>query len=117
MVTKAARVTDAIVRKIESGALREGDRLPSEEELAATHRVSVGTIQKVLAGLAHSGLISRQHGRGTFVSGHSVAPADVRYLRFRDASGNDLASYVHVLRVRRQKRAGAWSDFLGTDQV
>ena len=49
MVTKTARVTEAIVRKIESGALREGDRLPSEEELAASHGVSVGTIQKALA--------------------------------------------------------------------
>jgi DNA-binding GntR family transcriptional regulator len=117
MVTKAARVTDAIVRRIESGALKEGDRLPSEEELAVSHGVSVGTIQKVLAGLAHSGLISRQHGRGTFVSGHSVAPADVRYLRFRDTAGNDLASYVHVLRVRRVKREGPWTDFLGTDEV
>ena len=39
------------MRKIESGALREGDRLPSEEELAASHGVSVGTIQKALAKL------------------------------------------------------------------
>jgi GntR family transcriptional regulator len=116
-VTKAARVTDAIVRRIESRALKEGDRLPSEEELAKSHGVSVGTIQKVLAGLAHSGLVSRQHGRGTFVSGHSVAPADVRYLRFRDDAGNDLASYVHVMRVRRMKRDGPWSDFLGTPEV
>ena len=117
MVTKTGRVTEAIVRKIESGALREGDRLPSEEELAASHGVSVGTIQKALAKLAHSGLVSRQHGRGTFVSGHSVAPADVRYLRFRDGAGNDLPSYVHVNKVRRLKRAGPWSDFLATEET
>lgn len=116
MKTKLARVTESIVRKIESGALREGDRLPSEEELAASHGVSVGTIQKALAGLAHSGLVSRQHGRGTFVAGHSVAPADVRYLRFRDAAGNDLSSYIHVRAVRRVKRAGPWSEFLGGDR-
>lgn len=113
MKTKLSRVTEAIVRKIESGALREGDRLPSEEELAAHFDVSVGTIQKALAGLAHSGLISRQHGRGTFVSGHGIAPADVRYLRFADAAGNDLSSYVHFLKVARIKSTGPWSDFLG----
>src|SRR5258706_5223754 len=117
MVTKLERVTEAIMRQIESGALREGDRLPSEEELAATHDVSVGTMQKALAKLAHSGLISRQHGRGTFVSGHSVAPADVRYLRFRDAAGNELPSYVHVNKVRQLKRAGPWSDFLRTEEL
>ncbi len=115
-MTKLARVTEAIVRRIESGALREGDRLPSEEELAATHSVSVGTIQTVLAGLANSGLVSREHGRGTFVSGRSIAPAEVRFLRFRDAAGNDLPSYVHVRSVRRMKRKGPWSEFLGGDR-
>jgi len=117
MKTKLARVTEMIVRKIESGALREGDRLPSEEELAASYGVSVGTIQKALAGLAHSGLISRQHGRGTFVSGHTIAPADVRYLRFRDAAGNNLSSYVHVRKVLRVNGTGPWSDFLGGARV
>ena len=112
-MTKLSRVTENIVRRIESGALREGDRLPSEEELAASQGVSVGTVQKALARLAHSGLISRQHGRGTFVSGRSVAPADVRYLRVRDAAGNELPSYVHVRSVRRVKRTGLWSEFLG----
>jgi DNA-binding GntR family transcriptional regulator len=112
-MNKHSRVTEAIVRRIESGALREGDRLPSEEELAASHGVSVGTIQKALTRLAHSGLVSREHGRGTFVSAHSVAPADVRYLRFRDAAGNELPSYVHVRSVKRVKRSGPWSEFLG----
>src|SRR5262245_9139722 len=76
-VSKASRVADAIVSAIESGALREGDRLPSEEVLAAQHGVSVGTIQKVLGRLSNEGLIRREHGRGTFVSGRHVAPADV----------------------------------------
>ena len=110
--TKLSRISDTIVADIESGALREGDRLPSEEKLAAAHRVSVGTIQKALARLAHSGLISREHGRGTFVSGTSVAPAEVRYLRFRDDDDNELPSFVHVRSVRRTTRKGPWSEFL-----
>lgn len=112
-MTKLARVCDSIVGRIESGALREGDRLPSEEQLAASFRVSVGTVQKALARLAHSGLISRQHGRGTFVSGSRVGPGDVNYLRFRDAEGRDLPHYINVKSVRRLKRKGPWSEFLG----
>src|SRR6218665_3243798 len=77
-MTKLERVSNTIIEAIESGALREGHRLPSEEELAVQHRVSVGTMQKALARLAHAGLIRREHGRGTFISGHKVAPADVR---------------------------------------
>ncbi|MBB5503602.1 GntR family transcriptional regulator [Paraburkholderia sp. MM5384-R2] len=114
-MTKLSSVSDAIIRHIECGSLREGDRLPSEGELAASHGVSVGTIQKALARLVHSGLITREQGRGTFVSGTRVAPADVRYLRFRDADGNELPSYVHGRSVRRMKRKGPWSEFLNGD--
>lgn len=112
-MTKLERVSDAIIGAIEAGELREGDRLPSEEEFAAQHRVSVGTMQKALARLAHAGLIRREHGRGTFVSGHKVAPADVRHLRFLDEQGHPLTSYVHALGIKRLKRKGPWSDFLG----
>lgn len=112
-MTKLARVCESIVDRIESGTLRDGDRLPSEERLAAGFRVSIGTVQKALARLAHSGLISREHGRGTFVSGSRVGPADVNYLRFRDAQGRDLPHYITVKSVRRVKRKGPWSKFLG----
>jgi GntR family transcriptional regulator len=114
-MTKLTMVSEAIIRHIESGSLREGDRLPSEGELAASHGVSVGTVQKALTQLVHSGLIKREQGRGTFVSGTRVAPADVRYLRFRDKDGNELPSYVHARSVKRLKRKGPWSDFLGGD--
>ncbi|TAK81561.1 MAG: GntR family transcriptional regulator [Betaproteobacteria bacterium] len=112
-MTKLARVCDSIVARIESGALREGDRLPSESQLAAGFRVSVGTVQKALSRLAHSGLISREHGRGTFVSGSRIGAADVNYLRFRDAEGRDLPHYIRVTSVRRLMRKGPWSEFLG----
>ncbi|CAJ92397.1 DNA-binding transcriptional regulator, GntR family [Cupriavidus necator] len=114
-MTKLSSVSDAIIRSIESGDLREGDRLPSEGELASFHGVSVGTVQKALARLTHSGLITREQGRGTFVSGTRVAPADVRYLRFRDEQGNELPSYVHARSVKRIKRKGPWSEFLAGD--
>lgn len=111
--TKLSRVSEAIVHSIEKGIWQEGDRLPSEENLAEQYEVSVGTIQKALARLSSDGLIRREHGRGTFVSGHQVAPADVRYLRFMDEQGNELTHYVHAHGARHLKRKGAWSDFLG----
>ncbi|KWR83784.1 GntR family transcriptional regulator [Cupriavidus sp. IDO] len=112
-MTKLSTVSDAIIRSIESGALREGDRLPSEGDLATLHGVSVGTIQKALMRLTHSGLITREKGRGTFVTGARVAPADVRYLRFRDEEANELPLYVHARSVKRVNRKGQWSEFLG----
>ncbi|MEO8203945.1 MAG: GntR family transcriptional regulator [Betaproteobacteria bacterium] len=114
MATKLERICDTVIARIESGALQEGDRLPSEEQLAASMSASVGTVQKALQQLAHRGLIVREHGRGTFVSGNKLAPADVRYLRFRNAGGEDLPLYLHVLSVKSVRQQGAWGLFLGT---
>ena len=38
-MTKLAQISNTIVADIESGALREGDQLPSEEKLAAAGNV------------------------------------------------------------------------------
>lgn len=114
MATKLERICDTVIARIESGALREGDRLPSEEQLAASLRASVGTVQKALQQLAHRGLIVRQHGRGTFVSGGKLGPADVRFLRFRNTRGDDLPLYLHVLSVKSVRLKGPWAEFLAT---
>ncbi len=114
-MTKAERLCESITRRIESGALREGDRLPSEEQLAAQHRVSVGTVQKSLERLAHSGLVTREHGRGTFVTGSRVRTSDVSYLRFRDARGQELPNFIHLRSVKRLRGRGPWSEFLGEE--
>ena len=113
MATKLERICDTVIARIESGSLREGDRLPSEEQLAATMKASVGTIQKALQQLAHRGLIVREHGRGTFVSGGKLGPADVRYLRFRNDRGEDLPLYLHLVSVKSVRQQGPWADFLG----
>jgi len=114
VATKLERICDTVIARIESGALREGDRLPSEEQLAASLRASVGTVQKALQQLAHRGLIVREHGRGTFVSGGKLGPADVRFLRFRNTRGEDLPLYLHVLSVKSVRLKGPWAEFLAT---
>ena len=114
-MTKVERLCESITRRIETGALREGDRLPSEDQLAAQHRVSVGTVQKALSRLANSGLVTREHGRGTFVTGSRVRTTDVSYLRFRDAGGQELPNFIHLRSVKRLKRKGPWSEFLGAE--
>lgn len=112
-MTKLERVCEHITRRIETGALREGDRLPSEDKLAAQQGVSVGTVQKALGRLANAGLVTREHGRGTFVAGSRVRASDVSYLRFRDAEGREIPNFIHLLSVRRMRNRGPWSDFLG----
>ena len=110
-MTKSERVQQSISRRIESGSLRQGDRLPSEAQLAAQFAVSVGTVQKALDRLESSRLVRREHGRGTFVSG--VPAAEVSYLRFRDPGGQELPNFIQLRSARRLKREGPWSQFLG----
>jgi GntR family transcriptional regulator len=63
---------------ISSGALRPGDRLGTERELAAQLSVSRSTLRQVLAVLADGGIIRRVPGRsgGTFVA-HTKVDRDL----------------------------------------
>lgn len=55
-------------RQIEGGAIRGGDKLPSENELAANYGVSRITVRQALSHLAGEGLLLRRQGAGTFAA-------------------------------------------------
>ncbi|KPN22384.1 hypothetical protein AO716_00445 [Arthrobacter sp. Edens01] len=67
---KASRVEERIVQGISAGALLDGDRLPTEMELAASMGVATVTAREALAGLRSRGLVETRRGRegGTFVT-------------------------------------------------
>src|SRR6185312_7650338 len=52
---------------IESGALRDGDQMPSIRALAEELVVSPGTVVKAYTELEREGVIQMQHGAGAFV--------------------------------------------------
>jgi len=62
------QIQEDIRRLIAIGKLREGDRIPSEKELATTYRVSLITSKNALIGLTEEGLLVRIQGKGTFVA-------------------------------------------------
>ena len=59
----------AILREIEAGRWRPGERLPTEDALIARFHVSKITVRQALRDLAQMGYIRREQGRGTFVQG------------------------------------------------
>ena len=65
---KYCKLMEDLKEKILSGAIRTGDKLPSENELAAAYRVSRQTVRKALSILENAGYIYAEHGRGTFCS-------------------------------------------------
>ena len=62
------QIQRALVEKIHSGELREGDLLTSECKLARAYHVSRVTAREALHGLKASGYASSLRGRGTFVT-------------------------------------------------
>lgn len=56
-----------LIRQIESGELKEGDKLPSEQQLGENFDVSRITVRRALAELEKKRYILKKHGQGSFV--------------------------------------------------
>ncbi len=66
------RIQESLRTQIASGRLGEGDRLPSESELAEKFETTRGTVRQAMAQLSFEGIIVRRMGLGTFVAGQQV---------------------------------------------
>ncbi|TDQ41113.1 GntR family transcriptional regulator [Aureibacillus halotolerans] len=55
-------------QQILNGTYKNGDMLPSENELMKIYSITRTTIRKAMSALVQEGLIQQIHGRGTFVS-------------------------------------------------
>ena len=72
------QLADLFRQRIARGVWREGQKLPSLEQLVAEFEVARVTVRQAIDRLARDGLVSPQRGRGTFVTG---APRSDRWLR------------------------------------
>ncbi|TAG81235.1 MAG: GntR family transcriptional regulator [Betaproteobacteria bacterium] len=63
-------VQRALLDQLSSGALKPGQLIPSERELATEFAVSIGTLRKAIDDLVEQRILIRQQGKGTFVATH-----------------------------------------------
>lgn len=61
------QLIDQIKTKIANQELKPGDQMPTVRQLAADLRVNFNTIARAYRFLDEEGIISTQHGRGTFI--------------------------------------------------
>jgi len=61
------QIVEQVRSLVENGSLKEGDQLPTVRQLAADLRVNFNTVARAYRLLDEAGLISTQHGRGTYV--------------------------------------------------
>lgn len=77
-----ARIERYLRDEIQSGRLREGDRTPSEPELARSFNTTRATVARALQQLVFEGIIIRRAGSGTFVAPRALsAPIDLTRVR------------------------------------
>jgi len=62
------QIADDLRRKIVSHELKEGMRLPTEDELMETYHASRNTVRSALKELTTRALVYTLHGKGTFVA-------------------------------------------------
>jgi GntR family transcriptional regulator len=72
------QLADLFRQRITKGVWKEGEKLPSLEQLVAEFEVARVTVRQAIERLTRDGLVSPQRGRGTFVTG---APRSDRWLR------------------------------------
>ncbi len=69
----ADRVADDLRARIAAGEYKPGDKLPSQNELAASYQVAKMTAYQAITQLREQGLVYARHGSGVYVTEPPVA--------------------------------------------
>ncbi len=77
---KYERLRDHFVSEMIEGRLKPGTALPSEQRLAELFGVARNTVRQTLASLEQDGIVSRIHGKGTFIQEQALQ-------KFRNRTG------------------------------
>lgn len=96
------QIKDNIKQLIITGALKEGEKLPSVRELAQTTSINPNTIQKAYKDLESEGFIYSVLGRGNFVAAPPVKK-DQERIDSLIASIRLLIRELHYLGLTRQE--------------
>ena len=114
---KYQKVSRVIRNMIDQEELKPGDMLPRELDLAGTLSVSLGTVRSAMNALSSEGYLSREQGRGTFVTERGSELVDLWHFRFIDTNGDRIVPvYTKVLSIDKVRDEGPWSVFLGADR-
>ncbi|MBL8343523.1 MAG: FadR family transcriptional regulator [Rubrivivax sp.] len=91
------RLAAALIAQIDSGALRPGDRLPTEAQLSASHGVSRSVVREAVQRIKSRGLLLSRQGSGVYVA----PPPAHRSLAFDPSVLDSMQAVVQVVELRR----------------
>ncbi|MCK6490574.1 MAG: GntR family transcriptional regulator [Planctomycetes bacterium] len=90
-------LADEIARSIQTGEFTPGMRLPSTQDLARRHGVTVSIMQAALAQLHRRGLIERSQRAGSFVSQRGTSDLIGVMVGRNVLTDPDMRFYLHLL--------------------
>lgn len=103
---------------LQRGAIRAGDRLPPERDLAQRFHVSRATIRQALSALHSSGLVESRVGEGTFVlSAGSGVPQLATVLRTANASLAEQLGLRRLIEPQVAQLAGEHAQEYDLDEL
>lgn len=105
---KHSSVYTGFVQAIESGALKPGQKLPTETDLAKLLPLSIGTIQRAMGSLVSEGLVVRRRGAGSFVAHPQNLLEQPLHCRFVGPNGF-LPVYSQLIGRKLIRTQGPWS--------
>ena len=95
-VPRYQEIAQTLKERIHSGSLEPGHRLTNQRQLAREFGVTLMTFRQALSLLEREGLISRRHGRGTYVTTPTI---DYDILQLQ-AFANDLRNLGESVETR-----------------
>ena len=99
----AARIVRGLGNRILRGALKPGDRLPSEHELESEFGVSRAVVREAITSLKAEGLVATRQGAGAFVLQSRRAGT----FRVAHTDLSTLEELIHMLELRATVEAEA----------
>ena len=92
--SRYATLAASLRTRVQAGEWPPAVALPSEQALAQTYAVALGTMRRALQVLVDEGLIERIHGRGSFVRSGLNGASMLRFFRFGSARGGVPGSTI-----------------------
>jgi GntR family transcriptional regulator, transcriptional repressor for pyruvate dehydrogenase complex len=103
-IVRSSRLYEQIVQQVEEsihkGAMKSGDQLPPERELAQQFGVSRTAVREAVKALHEKGLVEAYPGRGTFITdgtSYSMRQSLDRMLRVGQAEGSGFLAEVREI--------------------
>lgn len=93
--TLTSQLVRTLTERIAQGALKPGDKLPSEQELIEQFRVSRTVVREAISSLRAAGLVVTQQGVGAFVLQAAAEP-----FRIDENSLDLIKEVINVLELR-----------------